>query len=105
MKTTNVFGIHSILEAIKSGTPIEKVWLLRGGKSKLYDRLIYTLKSKTIPFSFVQKKSWNNYQKNHQRAVARISSIKTFEMEPLIEEILEKKNYHFCFIRLYNGCS
>ena len=39
-ETTNVFGIHSILEAIKSDTPIEKVWLLKGGKSKLYDRLI-----------------------------------------------------------------
>ena len=63
MKTTNVFGIHSILEAIKSGTPIEKVWLLRGGKSKLYDRLIYTLKSKTIPFSFVPEEKLENYQK------------------------------------------
>ena len=92
MKTTNVFGIHSILEAIKSGTPIEKVWLLRGGKSKLYDRLIYTLKSKTIPFSFVPEEKLEKLsKKNHQRAVARISSIKTFEMEALVEEILEKK--------------
>ena len=92
MKTTNVFGIHSILEAIKSDTPIEKVWLLKGGKSKLYDRLIYTLKSKTIPFSFVPEEKLEQLsKKNHQRAVARISSIKTFEMEPLIEEILEKK--------------
>ena len=92
MKTTNVFGIHSILEAIKSGTPIEKVWVLRGGKSKLYDRLIYTLKSKTIPFSFVPEEKLEKLsKKNHQRAVARISSIKTFEMEALVEEILEKK--------------
>ena len=63
MKTTNVFGIHSILEAIKSGTPIEKVWLLRGGKSKLYDRLIYTLKSKTIPFSFVPEEKLEKLSK------------------------------------------
>ena len=38
-----------------------------------------------------QKKNWKIIKKNHQRAVARISSIKTFEMEALIEEILEKK--------------
>ena len=34
-----IYGIHAILEAIENRRNIEKVWLLKGSKSSLFQRL------------------------------------------------------------------
>ncbi len=92
MKTIMVFGIRSIIEAIKSGKPIDKVWLLKGVKSNLSEQLLHTLRTNNITFSFVPVERLNRFsEKNHQGAVARIAAFQTYQMEQIIEEIISKK--------------
>ena len=92
MKTIMVFGIRSIIEAIKSGKPIDKVWLLKGVKSNLSEQLLNTLRSSNITFSFVPVERLNRFsEKNHQGAVARIAAFQTHQMEHIIEEVVSKK--------------
>ena len=100
MDTFTIFGIRAIIEAVNSEKPIDKVWLLNSNQSKLFDQLLFKLREKKIPFSFVPAERLQRFSdKNHQGAVARISPLKTFEMEPLIEEVLEhKKNPLFVLL-------
>ena len=53
MEKVTIFGIRAILEAIQSGKPIDKVWLLKGTQSKLFEQLLHVLREKNIAFSFV----------------------------------------------------
>ena len=39
-----IFGIRAILEAIHSEKPIDKVWLLKGTQSKLFEQLLHKLR-------------------------------------------------------------
>jgi 23S rRNA (guanosine2251-2'-O)-methyltransferase len=90
METFTIFGIRAILEALNSEKPIDKVWLLKGTKSKLFEQLLYKLREKNIAFSFVPVERLSRFsEKNHQGAVARIGAVETVEMEPLIERIME----------------
>ena len=90
MDTVTIFGTRAILEAIQSEKPIDKVWVLKGTKSKLFEQLLYKLREKNIAFSFVPVERLSRFsEKNHQGAVARIGVIKTVEMEPLIEGIMQ----------------
>jgi 23S rRNA (guanosine2251-2'-O)-methyltransferase len=90
METFTIFGIRAILEALNSEKPIDKVWLLKGTKSKLFEQLLYKLREKNIAFSFVPEERLSRFsEKNHQGAVARIGAVETVEMEPLIERIME----------------
>ena len=92
MKTIMVFGIRSIIEAIKSGKLIDKVWLLKGVKGNLSEQLLHTLRSNSITFSFVPVERLNRFsEKNHQGAVARIAAFQNHQMEQIIEEVISKK--------------
>ena len=92
MEGVTIFGIRAILEAIKSGKSIDRVWLLKGAQSKLFEQLLHVLRNNNIAFSFVPVERLDRFSnKNHQGAVARIAALATLEMEPLVESIIEKK--------------
>ena len=92
MEKVSIFGIRAILEAVNSEKPIDKVWILKGTKSNLAEQLLHQLRKKNIAFSFVPIERLNKFSdKNHQGAVARIAALKTFKMEPLVEEIISSK--------------
>ena len=99
-ETVTIFGIRAILEAIESGKSLDRVWLLKGTQSKLFEQLLHVLRNKNIPFSFVPIERLDRFSsKNHQGAVARIAALATQEMEPLVEAILkEKKNPIFLLL-------
>ncbi len=93
METLIIFGIRAILEAIESGEPIDKVWLLKGSQSKLFEQLLYVLRENKITFSFVPKERLDRFSsKNHQGAVARVAAIGTKKMEPLVEQIIKNRD-------------
>ena len=92
METITIYGIRAIIEAIDSEKPIDKVWLLKGSKSKLFDKLLYILRSKKIAFTYVPKERLERFSsKNHQGAVARVAAIETKEIEPLVESVMKSK--------------
>jgi len=90
-ETTNIFGIRAIIEAIESGSTINKIYLQKGLRGNLFyelDKLIKTNKLTTsmVPVEKLDRLSKNN---NHQGAVAQISPIDFHDLETLIETTME----------------
>ena len=89
---TLIFGIRAIIEAINSGNDLEKVYLQKELKGDLIKELNFLIRKKNISSSFVPIEKLNTLSKNqnHQGAVARISSIKFEDLDPVIENILDQ---------------
>ena len=91
MEGQEIFGVRAILECIEAGQHIEKVWLLKGQKSPLFKTLENRLREAVIAHSYVPKERLDRFNtKNHQGAVALISPIAFYDLEPLIEKSLEQ---------------
>ena len=92
MESITIFGLRAILEAINAEKPLDKVWLLKGHKSPLFESLLHELRIQNIAHSFVPEERLQRFSaKNHQGAVARIAPIATVQIEPLLENVLEKE--------------
>lgn len=85
METTYLYGIRTIIEAVKAEQSLEKVWLLKGQKSPLFKSLEFTLREHNIPFSYVPNERLERFNtKNHQGAVAAISPIGFYTLEEVL---------------------
>jgi len=91
MENTTIFGLRAIIEAIDSGSTINKVYLQKGLRGSLFFELETLLKKEQITTSFVpiEKLDRLSKNKNHQGAVAQISPIEFADLENLIETSLE----------------
>ncbi len=88
-KTTQIYGIRAIIEAINSNEPIDKVFLQKGLRGDLYRDLERLLRKKGIPNSYVPVEKLNRLTpNNHQGAVANISPITFHEIEELVETVM-----------------
>ncbi|GGD88009.1 23S rRNA (guanosine(2251)-2'-O)-methyltransferase RlmB [Planktosalinus lacus] len=91
-KDTQIIGIRAIIEAIKAGTTIDKVFIQKNTQGELMSSLLKLLKQHSINFSYVPVEKLNKLsQGNHQGAVATISPISFVALEQLVEEVLWKK--------------
>ena len=88
---TNIFGIRAIIEAIESGSSINKVYLQKGLRGNLFYELDKLIKKNKISTSLVPVEKLNRLSKNsnHQGAVAQISPIEFHDLESLLETTLE----------------
>ncbi|SHM78263.1 23S rRNA (guanosine(2251)-2'-O)-methyltransferase RlmB [Polaribacter sp. KT 15] len=88
---TNIFGIRAIIEAIESGSTINKIYLQKGLRGNLFYELDKLIKEKKLTTSMVPVEKLNRLSKNnnHQGAVAQISPIEFHDLETLIEKTLE----------------
>ncbi|WP_336128580.1 23S rRNA (guanosine(2251)-2'-O)-methyltransferase RlmB [Mesoflavibacter sp. CH_XMU1422-2] len=90
-KTTQIFGLRAIIEAINADKNIDKVFLQKGLKGDLFKELESLINSNRINASYVPIEKLNRLtQNNHQGAVAQISPIKFYDIEELHEQVLEK---------------
>ncbi|QCX01085.1 23S rRNA (guanosine(2251)-2'-O)-methyltransferase RlmB [Aggregatimonas sangjinii] len=89
-KTTQIYGIRAIIEAINHEEPIDKVFLQKGLKGDLSRELESLVRRKGINSSYVPIEKLNRLTKNnHQGAVANISPISFHELEQLVESVME----------------
>jgi 23S rRNA (guanosine2251-2'-O)-methyltransferase len=90
-ETTNIFGIRAIIEAIESGSTINKIYLQKGLRGELFYELNKLIKTKSLTTSMVPVEKLNRLSKNnnHQGAVAQISPVEFYDLETLIEETLD----------------
>lgn len=87
-KTTYIYGIRAIIEAIESGKEISKVYLLKDGDGVLMQQLKTVARKNNITTSFVPIEKLNHLAKgNHQGAVASISPIHFKDLESILEKI------------------
>ncbi len=91
-----VFGIHAIIEAIKSGKSIEKVLLRKEQQGDLSGELYELIQSHKIPFQFVPIEKLNRItRKNHQGALAFVSPVEYIELEQIVPGIYENGEVPF----------
>lgn len=94
-----IFGIRAIIEALQSGTVIDKVFIQKDVQSDLMKELMKVMKQKSINFSYVPVEKLNRLtSNNHQGAVASISPIGFVEIETLIENVIESGKKPFFLI-------
>lgn len=92
-ETTKIFGIRAIIEAIESGSTMNKVYLQKGLRGSLFYELDKLIKEKGITTSVVPVEKLDRLSKNgnHQGAVAQISPVEFYDLETLIDETIESK--------------
>ncbi len=87
---TTVFGIRAIIEAIKSGKTIDKVFLQKGIRNELFQELEHLIRKESISSSYVPIEKLNRLTKgNHQGAVAQISPIEFHNIDDLVLDVIE----------------
>ena len=92
-KTTQIFGLRAIIEAINADKNIDKVFLQKGLKGDLFKELESLINHNRINASYVPIEKLNKLtQNNHQGAVAQISPIKFYDIEELHEQVIEKNS-------------
>jgi 23S rRNA (guanosine2251-2'-O)-methyltransferase len=86
-----IYGVRSIIEAIKAERDINKILILKGMNKDLFLELKETLKGKNYPLQFVPVQKLDALTSgNHQGVVAFISPIEYADVESFIDEKIEK---------------
>ena len=89
-KEHQIFGIRAIIEAIQAGKEVDKVFIQKEISGELMKDLMKVMKRANINFSYVPVEKLNRLTpNNHQGAVATISPISFFDLETLIESVIE----------------
>lgn len=87
---TTIFGIRAIIEAIKSGKTIDKVFLQKGSRGELFQELERLVRTEGINSSYVPIEKLNRLSRgNHQGAVAQISPIEFHNIDDLVLNVIE----------------
>ncbi len=90
-KSDFLFGIRSVIEAIRSGKEIEKILVKKGLQGELYDELVDTMKEANIGWQEVPLDRINRAtRKNHQGVIAFISAITYQDIENTLMRVFEE---------------
>ncbi|MDO6490547.1 MAG: 23S rRNA (guanosine(2251)-2'-O)-methyltransferase RlmB [Cellulophaga sp.] len=91
-KTTQIYGIRAIIEAINANEALDKIFVQKGLKGDLFRELENLARKKGISISYVPVEKLNRLTRNnHQGVVANISPITFHNFEELVEAVIEKK--------------
>jgi 23S rRNA (guanosine2251-2'-O)-methyltransferase len=86
-----IFGIHPVIEALKSDNAIDKILIQKGADHS--QEILNLANQQQIKVSFVPHQKFNKYQsKNHQGVLAYLSPIQFADFETTIENALAKVN-------------
>lgn len=86
-----IFGVRSVIEAIKAEREINKILIQKGMNKDLFTELKEALAGKDYQLQFVPIQKLDGLiDGNHQGVIAYVSPIEYGEIEPLIEAKLEK---------------
>ena len=93
-KNLDIYGIRTVIEAIKSGDKtIDKIFIQIGLTGRLINELEALIRKNKLKSSYVPTQKLNKLsKKNHQGVIARISPIKFYEINQIIEKIEDKKD-------------
>jgi 23S rRNA (guanosine2251-2'-O)-methyltransferase len=90
-KSSLIFGIHPVNEAIRTGKPIEKILLKQGFRNEVVPGLFPSLREQNIPFQYVPVEKLNRLTGgNHQGIIAMVSELEYTELEKLVPLLFEQ---------------
>src|SRR5574344_3170343 len=91
IKQNYLFGMHPVLEAVKSGKAIEKVLLKKGLEGELFRELLTLLDQNKIAFQFVPSERLDRVTKGrHQGVVAYLPNVDYVPMEEAIDRAIKR---------------
>lgn len=94
-----MFGTRAVIEAIKAGRDIEKIFIQAGLNNDLAKELITLAKSKGVPFTFVPLPKLNSLStKNHQGVICMLSAVQFAPLENIIDKIFSEGREPFFLI-------
>lgn len=94
-----IYGFHSIIETIKAGKPIDKIFLRKGLNNELFNELFQLIREAGVPYQFVpQQKLDRITQKNHQGAIAFLAPIEFHNIEDVLPTFFEQGKNPFILI-------
>jgi 23S rRNA (guanosine2251-2'-O)-methyltransferase len=86
-KTEMIFGTRAVMEAIKAGREIEKIYIQSGLTNDLVRELINTANAHKAPYSFIPQQKLNRLSsKNHQGVICVISAVQYASLENIIDK-------------------
>ena len=86
-KAETIFGTRAVIEAIKAGREIEKIYIQSGLNNDLIKELINTAATHKAPYSFIpQVKLDRLSNKNHQGVVCVLSAVQYVPLENIIDK-------------------
>lgn len=89
-----IFGVHPIIEAIKAGKEIERIWLQMGLHGPNIGELRKLIKKHEIVMQNVPVQKLNKISnRNHQGVIAFISPINFYNIEEIIPFVYENAQY------------
>lgn len=90
-KSDLIYGIRAVVEALRSGQHLERVFIQKNLKGDLIKELMFELHQTTTPISKVPVERINKFtRKTHQGVVALVSPIQYHTLDNLIPELFEK---------------
>ncbi len=92
-KTQYLFGMHPVMEAVKTGKKLEKVLFKQGLEGPQFRELMELLKIREIPFQFVPVEKLNRSVRGaHQGVLAYMSQIDYVDLEQLVNDLGMSEN-------------
>lgn len=89
-KQDYIFGTRAIIEAIRNGQLIEKVFIRKGLENELFNELFQQIKQHSIPYQHVPVEKINRItRKNHQGVLALLSAVEFQDIENLLPAVYE----------------
>lgn len=86
-RTQTIFGTRAVMEAIRSGREIEKIYVQAGLSNDLIKELISEAKQRNVPYSFIPQQKLNHLgTKNHQGVVCVLAAIQYVKLEDVIDK-------------------
>ena len=90
MSKETIYGIHAVMEALTSGTPMNKVFIQKDIHSDRIKEIIALLKQYEIPFMFVPKEKLNRLTNAaHQGVIAMRSEVDFMSIDTLLPQLFE----------------
>lgn len=91
MKKDNfIFGIHPVIEAIKSGKEMDRVLLQKNLRGESFRELFNLIRELEIPFQFVPVEKLNRLSKqNHQGVIAYVTDMTYQKIEDILPMLYE----------------
>ena len=90
-KADIIYGLRAVIEALKSGQHLERVFIQKNLKGELYKELMLAIHQSSTPVSKVPIERINKFtRKNHQGAVALISPIQYHRIDHLVPRLFEE---------------
>lgn len=98
-KAETIFGTRAVIEAIKAGREIEKIYIQSGLNNDLIKELINTAATHKAPYSFIpQVKLDRLSNKNHQGVVCVLSAVQYVPLENIIDKCYSEGREPFFLI-------